>query len=228
MTSAIRHALLWAALTLSIVTALPAEGGRHIVYINNNNYPSLLYINNANGGHTSMDTRDDTSDIIQLILYPADEKEKQTRKATVVLVGDAQGILTMTQAEPPVGATHIEGEILNLTPGLHGFHIHELGDLSGGCASAGGHYNPYKKTHGAPAHRVRHIGDLGNILADSQGRAYVNITDPLVSLVGPRSVLGRAVVVHSGEDDLGLGGDEGSLKTGNAGGRVACGIIGYA
>ncbi|XP_064093333.1 superoxide dismutase [Cu-Zn]-like [Macrobrachium nipponense] len=225
--SAIRYAL-WAALTLGAATALPAEGGRHIVYINNNNYPSLLYINNANGGRTAMDTNDDNSDIIQLILYPVDEDAKRTRKATVVLQGDAQGTLTLTQKEPPVGATHIEGEILNLTPGPHGFHVHDLGDLSGGCVTAGGHYNPYKKNHGAPEHRERHIGDLGNIQADTQGRAYVNVTDPLVSLVGPRSVIGRAVVVHADEDDLGLGGHADSLKTGNAGGRVACGVIGHA
>uniref|UniRef100_A0A077K883 Superoxide dismutase [Cu-Zn] n=1 Tax=Penaeus japonicus TaxID=27405 RepID=A0A077K883_PENJP len=175
-----------------------------------------------------MDTRADTSDIIQLILHPSNPEAKQTRRATVVLTGEAQGTLTLTQSKPPVGPTVIEGVITNLSPGLHGFHIHQLGDLTGGCKSAGGHYNPYMRPHGSPLDRERHVGDLGNILADATGRVVVNISDPLVSLVGPRTVLGRAVVVHAGEDDLGDGGNEDSLKTGNAGGRVACGVIGHA
>ncbi|XP_047487608.1 superoxide dismutase [Cu-Zn]-like [Penaeus chinensis] len=218
--------LAWALLGL-VAGAAAEPAGRHVVYLSQNNYPSLLYINAAHGT-TSMDTRADTSDIIQLILHPSNPEAKQTRRATVVLTGEAQGTLTLTQSNPPVGATVIEGVISNLSPGLHGFHIHQLGDLTGGCKSAGGHYNPYMRPHGSPEHSERHIGDLGNILADATGRAEVNITDPLVTLVGPRTVLGRAVVVHAGEDDLGRGGNEESLKTGNAGGRVACGVIGHA
>ena len=72
------------------------------------------------------------------------------------------------------------------------------------------------------------MGDLGNIEAKADGVAEVAIEDSLVSLIGPHSVIGRAIVVHAGQDDLGQGGDEGSLKTGNAGGRVACGVIGIA
>lgn len=219
---------LWAALAVSVGMCQPRERGRHIVYINHNNYPSLLYINSASGGSTSMNTRADTSDIIQLILYPAEQDSKRSRSAVAVLGGGAEGTIYFTQENPPIGTTRIEGEINYLTPGLHGFHIHMFGDLSDGCISAGGHYNPYMRNHGGPEHRERHVGDLGNIEADEFGRALVNITDPLVSLVGPRSVVGRSVVVHAGEDDLGMGGDAGSLKTGNAGGRAGCGVIGYA
>ena len=82
-------------------------------------------------------------------------------------------------------------------------------------------------THGAPEFEVRHFGDLGNFEADSDGISIVSIRDHLVSIVGPadESVLGRTLVIHADEDDLGLGNDEGSLATGNAGARVGCCVI---
>jgi len=154
-------------------------------------------------------------------------------KAVVVLnVGTQKsgvsGILQPSQenANAPV---RITGSISRLNPeGNHGFHVHESGDIRGEnpCASTGGHFNPHGKTHGAPADNERHVGDLGNIVADASGNARIDITDDKISLTGGNSVLGRAIVVHEKMDDLGKGGDEGSLKTGNAGGRIACGLIG--
>lgn len=82
------------------------------------------------------------------------------------------------------------------------------------------------KTHGAPEDETRHVGDLGNIVADEQGIAKGTITDKLISLSGPYSVIGRTIVVHEGVDDLGKGNHEFSLTTGNAGGRAACAVIG--
>ena len=90
----------------------------------------------------------------------------------------------------------------------------------------GPHFNPHNATHGGPTSSVRHVGDLGNIHTDSSGAAKGTIEDKHVKLIGPESVIGRMVVVHAGEDDLGQGGNEESLKTGNAGGRAACGVIG--
>jgi len=116
--------------------------------------------------------------------------------------------------------TIIKGIVKGLTPGLHGFHIHEFGDLSDGCASAGGHYNPEGVKHGGLEHG--HVGDLGNINADDQGIARFQFKAPRVQL---HDVVGRAIVVHADTDDLGQGGDEESTKTGNAGDRVACGVI---
>jgi len=133
-------------------------------------------------------------------------------------------VLEQANAAAPV---RITGTITNLTPaGNHGFHVHESGNVTGGCGSTGGHYNPHGKDHGAPTDADRHIGDLGNIVADSDGKAVIDITDQLISLTGNESIIGRAIVVHEGTDDLGKGGDEGSKKTGNAGGRRVCGIIG--
>ena len=88
--------------------------------------------------------------------------------------------------------------------------------------------NPHGKTHGAPTDEARHVGDLGNIKTDAQGNAKGTIEDKLVKLIGPESVIGRTVVVHGGTDDLGKGANEESLKTGNAGPRPACGVIGIS
>jgi Cu-Zn family superoxide dismutase len=120
----------------------------------------------------------------------------------------------------------ISGEIRGLTPGQHGFHVHEFGDTSNGCVSTGSHFNPAGKTHGAPTAAERHAGDLGNVTADADGIAKVDITDKQIALSGSNSVVGRALVVHGDQDDLGLGGHELSKTTGNAGARVGCGVIG--
>jgi len=131
------------------------------------------------------------------------------------------GYVTVTQK--PNEETVIKGIFKGLTPGKHGFHIHEFGDLSKGCESAGGHYNPHGVDHGDI--KSGHIGDLGNVVADQDGVAKFKIVAPRIDLVGEYSVVGRAFVLHQDQDDLGNGGDDESLKTGNAGDRVACGVI---
>jgi Cu-Zn family superoxide dismutase len=129
-------------------------------------------------------------------------------------------ILFMQQADGP---TLIKGRVTGLEPGKHGFHVHQFGDLSDGCDSAGPHFDPDGVDHGDLD--KGHVGDLGNITANTSGIADFTIVAKRVDLVGDRSIVGRAIVIHADEDDLGKGGDEESLKTGNAGERVACGII---
>ena len=106
---------------------------------------------------------------------------------------------------------------------------------SDACTYAGPHFNPAGKTHGAPGDEERHAGDLGNITAGEDGVASISLTDAQIPLTGPNSILGRAVVVHELADDLGKGdhsepGTQGktSKTTGNAGARLACGVIGTA
>ena len=132
-----------------------------------------------------------------------------------------KGTILLMQA--PGTPTLIKGTITGLEPGEHGFHIHEYGDMSKGCETMGGHYNPDGVDHGDI--EKGHVGDLGNITADDNGTASFSIEANRVDLIGDRSVVGRGLVVHADQDDLGQGGDEESLKTGNAGDRLACGVI---
>ena len=89
----------------------------------------------------------------------------------------------------------VSGEIRGLTPGKHGFHIHEFGDMTDGCKSMGGHFNPKKLTHGSPDDMTRHVGDLGNIVADKNGIAKFDFWDKNITLNGLNSIIGRGVVV---------------------------------
>lgn len=82
------------------------------------------------------------------------------------------------------------------------------------------------KNHGDILAEVRHVGDFGNVISDQNGKIITNFTDSVSSLYGVNGIIGRALVLHQLEDDLGLNSDSGSLTTGNAGGRIACGIIG--
>ena len=132
-----------------------------------------------------------------------------------------KGTLLLIQA--PGTPTLIRGTISGLEPGEHGFHIHEFGDMSDGCKSMGAHYNPDGVDHGDL--QQGHVGDLENVVANEDGVAKFSITAPRVDLIGDRSVIGRGLVIHEDEDDLGKGGDAESLKTGNAGERLACGVI---
>ena len=132
-----------------------------------------------------------------------------------------KGSILLIQA--PGTPTLIKGTITGLEPGLHGLHIHEFGDMSDGCKSMGGHYNPDNVNHGGL--KEGHVGDLENVLADKDGIAKFSIVAERVDLLGDRSVVGRGIVIHEDEDDLGKGGDAESLKTGNAGERLACGVI---
>ncbi|CAI0398079.1 unnamed protein product [Linum tenue] len=147
-----------------------------------------------------------------------------TKKAVAVLKGTSsvEGVVTLTQEED--GPTTVSVRITGLTPGSHGFHLHEYGDTTNGCISTGPHFNPNGLTHGAPEDEVRHAGDLGNIVANADGVAEATIVDTQIPLSGPNAVVGRAFVVHELADDLGKGGHELSLSTGNAGGRLACGM----
>jgi len=131
-----------------------------------------------------------------------------------------EGSVTFTKAD---AGLKVNVHVTGLTAGKHGFHIHEFGDCSAADgASAGGHFNPSGEPHGAPTDAQRHTGDLGNIEANAAGVADLEYTDSRAALDGPNSVLGRGVIVHSGADDLK------TQPTGNAGGRLACGVIGAA
>jgi Cu-Zn family superoxide dismutase len=137
-------------------------------------------------------------------------------------VGDS-GVSGVVEFHAEDGAIRITGQIENLSAGEHGFHIHQYGDLTAGAdgSSAGGHFAPENAPHGAPDAEQRHVGDLGNITADDSGVAEIDKTDSVVALSGAHSILGRAVVVHADPDSF-------SGKSGEAGSRVAFGVVGRA
>lgn len=121
---------------------------------------------------------------------------------------------------------HIEGLKKN---GLHGFHVHECGDMSEECESMCSHFNPYGKNHGCPGSKERHVGDLGNLIANQNGIAHYERIDDMIKLRGTKAnIIGRGLIIHADEDDCGLGNYPDSLTTGHSGKRIACAIIGYA
>lgn len=145
-------------------------------------------------------------------------------KAVCVLhpIGDS-GVSGTVRFVEQGGKVDITAEVTGLKPGLHGFHIHQYGDCTAADGgSAGGHFNPTGMPHAGPDAAKRHVGDLGNVEADQSGKAEYKRTDRVVQLRGVYSIIGRAVIVHAGQDDLT------SQPSGNAGARIACGVIGLA
>lgn len=141
------------------------------------------------------------------VLYPTEGNE-------------LSGVVKFKKVDEGIKVTaHIEG----LEPGKHGFHIHEYGDIrKSDGTSAGGHFNPEKVDHGAPSDQIRHVGDLGNILAGEDGVANYDRIDTVLTFSGSHSIIGRGIIIHAGEDDLS------SQPTGAAGSRLAMGVIGIA
>jgi Cu-Zn family superoxide dismutase len=122
----------------------------------------------------------------------------------------------------PAGV-QVQGTITGLTAGAHGFHVHEYGECSApDFSSAGEHFNPTGAPHGARTAARRHVGDLGNVEAGADGSVTLDYTDAQLRFDGARSILGRGVIVHEKADDLK------TQPTGDAGGRLACGVIGVA
>ena len=151
------------------------------------------------------------------------------RNGVAVLAPNDNGVAGVVHFSQEEDTVHIDYDITGLTDGEHGFHIHTYGDLTDGCDSACSHFNPDNTEHGGLDSKSRHLGDLGNISSEkgvSKGRLS---TDTLSLKSGKRNcIVGRMIIVHADRDDLGKGGDAESLKTGNAGKRVGCGVIGLA
>lgn len=147
---------------------------------------------------------------------------KGTDKAEAVMAptqgNKASGTVTFVQSGDKL---KVFAEISGLTPGLHGFHIHEKGDCSApDGTSAGGHFNPSGKPHGDPAHADHHAGDLTQLVADANGVArQVSYVEGPTLTEGPGNIVGRSVIIHAAPDDYK------TQPTGNSGARQACGVI---
>lgn len=147
----------------------------------------------------------------------------ETFTATVVPTegNRAEGVVSFRRTGDGIAIT---AQIEGLEPNSrHGFHIHQYGDCTSPDAeSAGGHFNPTGERHGGRHDDERHLGDLGNLEADSQGVATLEYIDERLSMDGPHSILGRGVIVHAQPDDYE------TQPTGDAGARIGCGVIGVA
>lgn len=152
--------------------------------------------------------------------------------------GKISGKVSFHQCTPS-NQTIVRVELKGFKPNtIHGFHIHRLGDLSKGCTSLCEHYNvDPSQMHGSIElyGRSRHTGDMcSNVIADKNGNVSLIHVDELIDIFPPHSILGRSVVIHEKEDDLGKYRYENSKRgelsrtTGDAGSRIACAVIGLS
>ena len=130
----------------------------------------------------------------------------------------ASGTVTFTTRSD--GKVDVVVHITGVPEGVHGFHIHDKGDCGDNGNAAGGHFNPTSAPHAAPSAASHHAGDFGNVTADPQGVVHATyVADWITVATGPNSVIGRGVILHANPDDLT------TQPTGNAGARIACGVV---
>ena len=147
-------------------------------------------------------------------------------KATAILFNsryEPKGKVNFKQLKNKMVEIHVYA--IELEEGLHGFHIHQSGDLTKHCDSLCSHYNPTNSEHGGRNSSIRHVGDMGNIRANSKGIVRETFIQSDLQL---SDIIGRSIIVHKDEDDLGMTNHPDSLKTENSGKRILCGIIGIA
>lgn len=122
---------------------------------------------------------------------------------------------------PTANGLRVQARVSGLTPGEHGFHIHEVGDCSApDASSAKGHFNPAGKPHGHHDGTEHHAGDMPNLVADASGNASIIAEVAMLTLTeGPNSIVGRSIVIHADPDDYK------TQPAGNSGKRIACGVI---
>lgn len=155
--------------------------------------------------------------------------EKEIKAIAVFDSGKVKGIVRFQENikdKNVIIQVHLSGLKKNA---MHGFHVHEAGDLTQKCESMCAHFNPYSKKHGGPNSKERHVGDLGNLITDENGVANYQFVDSIIRLHGNKAnIIGRGLIIHADTDDLGQGGNKTSLQNGNDGKRIGCAIIGYA
>lgn len=162
--------------------------------------------------------------LIALAQTPAAKSTAPSQAIAVLHPTAGNKVSGVVTFRPVADGVQVHAEIKGLTPGKHGFHVHEFGDCSAAdLSSAGGHFNPANQPHAGPNAGARHVGDMGNVEADASGNAKLDYVDHQISLANDeKSVIGRSVIVHAKPDDLK------SQPAGDSGPRIACGVIGWA
>ena len=154
-------------------------------------------------------------------------------QAVAAFDGYIRGSVTFIQ-KPNSEIVEIEGHLKGFQhfvtgrpQSKHGMHIHVNGDLRQGCHTACDHFNPLNKDHGDLNDWNSHAGDLGNIIVDNNGHSHFKFRTRKISLTySINNIIGRTLIIHSDEDDLGKGGHHDSFKTGHSGSKIACAVIG--
>jgi len=148
----------------------------------------------------------------------------QSATATLESADDPKlsGTVTFTQLEDAVRMVVDVAGVSDAGP--HGIHLHENGKCEHGPAgkhysSAGGHFNPTGVPHACRESTTHHAGDFGNIEIQADGTGHLVVVTSMLSLGGPNSPIGKAVILHTGGDDCK------TQPTGNSGGRLACGLV---
>jgi Cu-Zn family superoxide dismutase len=130
------------------------------------------------------------------------------------------GMVAFIQADVENPEIRVVGKVIGIAPGAHGFHVHEVGNCTApDASSAGDHFNPAGAQHAGREAEVRHVGDLGNLTAGADGTAEFDFYDDHMEFVGMNSIIGKAFIIHAGEDDLT------TQPAGDSGDRIACGVI---
>lgn len=186
----------------------------------------LIFAVACGGGDAGDDSAYETTEPAATTAEPQPQDEASMIKmATATLQGqegsNISGTVTLTQSSGG-GAVTIQAQVEGVEgAGMHGFHIHETGDCAADFTSAGGHFNPTNAPHGGPDDADHHAGDLGNIEIGEDGSGNLDLASSMLTLEAgaTNSAIDKAIILHAGEDDLE------TQPTGDAGGRLACGVI---
>lgn len=137
---------------------------------------------------------------------------------TPISGSNAKGMVHMQELAD--GTVDVNADLTGVPPGVHGFHIHDKGTCADNGNAAGGHFNPMNMPHAAPDAQSHHAGDFGNVTADANGEIHTHFNTRSVTVrEGATSAVGHAVVLHGNPDDLT------TQPSGNAGPRIACGVV---
>ena len=158
--------------------------------------------------------------LILMLAVACATMNRPTATATLAPTTGQTAAGTVRLVQMADGAVEVTVNLTGVPPGVHGFHIHDKGDCGDNGNAAGGHFNPAATSHGAPSADPHHAGDFGNVTADDAGKVEARFTTRSVTVeAGPNSAVGHAVILHANPDDLT------TQPTGNAGARIACGVV---
>ncbi len=158
--------------------------------------------------------------MVILVAGCASSKKGPMASAVLTPISGSSATGTVHFQELNDGSVDVTADLTNVPAGVHGFHVHEKGDCSNNGMAAGGHFNPMNMPHAAPDAQSHHAGDFGNVTADAGGQVHAKFNTRAITVHdGVTSVVGHAVVLHGNADDLT------SQPAGNAGPRIACGVV---